>query len=265
MGWGEVIAVAPSFPRPRNFPETSLDTRSLPATYTVAMQAGDVHGYLVVVARTENRYRREVLWLCRCTECGLDKLLRARQITGEKRAVCPHRPKQDHPLYNSWRGMRERCYHKNHRKFRLYGARGIRVCERWRRDFWAFVADVGPRPSARHSLDRIDVNGDYCPENCRWATHAEQSRNRTDNVIVEYQGKRVLFCDLPRSSSVSMELARARWRHGWPLDKALTRAPRLYRRKPNGLAQADLPDHRPSTEPVEAVGLGAGADVVRSS
>lgn len=83
----------------------------------------------------------------------------------------------EHPLYSTWRGMVERCTYEKHKDFASYGGRGITVCDRWRDDFWAFVADMGSRPNGR-TLDRIDGDGPYCPDNCRWATHSEQRFNQ---------------------------------------------------------------------------------------
>lgn len=91
-----------------------------------------------------------------------------------------------HPLYQTWRGMKSRCESPTCDHFGHYGARGIRVCERWTDDFCQFSADAGVRPSGM-TVDRIDSLGNYEPGNCRWATKADQQRNKRSNI--SHQGK----------------------------------------------------------------------------
>lgn len=105
---------------------------------------------------------------------------------------------RDHPLYGIYSSMITRCYNKNRKGYKDYGGRGIKVCDRWLGDlgFENFINDMGERPSLKHSIDRIDVNGDYCPENCRWATQKEQGNNKTTNVYLQCGDKKITASQL---------------------------------------------------------------------
>ena len=93
------------------------------------------------------------------------------------------------PEYRSWSSMKTRCYNKNTEQYSEYGGRGISICERWRNSFEYFLEDMGERPSLKHTLDRYpDMNGNYEPGNCRWATWQEQIRNRRNSVTLEIDG-----------------------------------------------------------------------------
>ena len=93
------------------------------------------------------------------------------------------------PEHRSWNAMKARCYNPNVRSYKDYGARGIRVCKEWCESFEKFLEDMGQRPTPKHTLDRKDLNGDYTPQNCRWATISEQNNNNRANRRITYMGR----------------------------------------------------------------------------
>lgn len=104
-----------------------------------------------------------------------------------------HTEDTHHPLYETWRGMKKRCYDIHNASFPSYGAKGIIVCERWLgpNGFKNFIKDMGDKPSPSHTLDRIDPKGNYAPENCRWLTRIEQNLNQNTTSSTPYiYGKR---------------------------------------------------------------------------
>lgn len=128
------------------------------------------------------------------------------------------------PEYTAWANMIARCEDQNRTAdWPLYGGRGITVCARWRSSFEAFLADIGRRPSARHSIDRIDTDGHYEPGNVRWAAPEVQHNNRRDNRIVQYRGERMTFTQAWRASErvVSFGVAHSRFKRGWPAGAAI--------------------------------------------
>ena len=97
------------------------------------------------------------------------------------------------PEYGVWKGMYYRCLNPDCTNWANYGGRGITVCKEWLEQggFERFLRHIGRRPSPKHQIDRIDNNGNYCEENCRWATKKEQSRNKRDSLMIEYKGKKM--------------------------------------------------------------------------
>jgi len=146
----------------------------------------------------------------------------------------------EHPLYFRWRGMIKRCHSPGSDAYANYGHRGIVVCQRWREDFWAFVADVGTPPSPHHTLERIDNDGPYEPGNVRWATYLEQRNNTRFNRVLELNGRRQTVSQWAREMGVSRGLILGRLQHGWSIEDAILlpsqRWPRRAERKA-GLAQ----------------------------
>ena len=118
------------------------------------------------------------------------------------------------PEYRTWQHMIGRCTCPTDKTFHRYGARGISVCDRWLKSFDQFLFDMGRRPSAAHSLDRINNSGDYEPENCRWATRREQANNRSSTITVSHFGRNELLTDLADSSGHTYSTIYYRYRAG---------------------------------------------------
>lgn len=127
--------------------------------------------------------------------------------------------------YKVWQGIVSRCTVPSDGRFPQYGAAGIGICDRWRENFATFLADVGERPSRRHSLDRIDNTKGYEPGNVRWATRAEQARNRKSNRFVEFRGERLCITDLAQRFGLSSATLAGRLNRGWPIERAVAEAP----------------------------------------
>lgn len=159
--------------------------------------------FRVFAGKDKNGWRLTRLWAVYQCDCGKRFLMQCRSDRGTKSCGCfaketarqlliGNTHKRTHnaistPEYKSWRQMKGRCNSRNHTEFSRYGGRGITVCERWN-SFELFLEDMGKRPSGS-SIDRIDVNGNYCPENCKWSTAKEQARNKRNNVVLTIDGE----------------------------------------------------------------------------
>jgi hypothetical protein len=118
-----------------------------------------------------------------------------------------------------WRGIKDRCYNPNRPEYKLYGGRGVVMCDEWKNDFTAFYRDMGVRPTPQHSVERIDTNGNYEPSNCRWATRVEQQNNMRKNVHVEYKGEVLTLGQLWRRTEVCRSTFYSWHFHGNLLDR----------------------------------------------
>jgi hypothetical protein len=125
-------------------------------------------------------------------------------------------------LYRIWIGMKVRCYDSNHQQYHNYGGRGIKVCDRWLNSFCNFLSDMGNPPVDKKSLDRIDVNGNYEPINCRWSDRFQQQNNKRNNRIVEHEGKRLTISQWSILTGLHKHTIRVRLNSGWSSIDALT-------------------------------------------
>lgn len=135
----------------------------------------------------------------------------------------PTRKTPRESMYGTWNSMMARCYNEKHAKYPLYGARGLRVCRRWH-TFQNFVDDMGMRPSGL-MLERIDNDKGYSPENCKWATYAEQIRNRNITVWLTHDGKTMCIKDWADHLGISYSTLKERLRQGYSTELALTMKP----------------------------------------
>ena len=124
------------------------------------------------------------------------------------------------PEHKAWNQLKVRCTAPKSKYFHLYGGRGITVCDRWLK-FENFYADVGPRPSPKHSLDRINVNGNYEPGNVRWTTMKVQQRNRTNNRHLEWAGMSMTLAEWCERAEMNYKTVHTRLTDGWPWPQAL--------------------------------------------
>ena len=124
--------------------------------------------------------------------------------------------------YKTWEAMVRRCHVPSTAHFEHYGGRGIKVTDEWRQSFVSFLRDMGTKPPGSW-IDRIDNNDDYKPGNCRWATHAEQQRNRRNNIQMSFNGETRCLAEWARLIGIKEDTLRMRVKRGWSYDKALTK------------------------------------------
>lgn len=122
--------------------------------------------------------------------------------------------RQQRPEYSIWLEVKRRCYNPNFKDFKNYGGRGIKMCDEWKSSFSNFYNSLGQRPTPKHQIDRIDNEGNYEPDNCRWATRREQANNKRNNRLVTIHGKTKTFSGWSDETGLSRELIRDRYYKG---------------------------------------------------
>ena len=199
---------------------------------------GRTFGRLTVLYRVENDSSGKPKWLCKC-ECGNMKAVSAKHLKHGDVKSCGCLPKEhaktlhkinethgksNTRLYQVWEGMKQRCRPTS----KNYGARGIKMCKEWENfePFFEWAMSNGYDPGAKRlqcTLDRIDVNGDYCPENCRWIDNLSQQNNRQDNHKITFNGETHTLAEWSRILHMKNETLIARIeRYGWSVEKALS-------------------------------------------
>lgn len=200
---------------------------------------GAIFARLTVVGFAGRDRHNHPRWVCKC-ECGGDLIASAYSIRRgltkscgclkRERTAAMGRANRTHgmrrsPEWDVWSSMRNRCLNPRAQAYALYGGRGIKVCDRWKESFEAFLADMGPRPSPDHSLDRIDNDGDYEPGNCRWACRLTQGNNRRTSRYLTHGGRTQTLMEWSRETGLGYSTIRERLRRGWDVSAALTTPP----------------------------------------
>lgn len=191
---------------------------------------GQRFGRLLVTARLESDKRGNSRWLCKC-DCGNESTPLGQSLRSGVTISCGCAAKEINserstkhgasgtPAYKAWHQMIQRCTNPKNHKWHRYGARGIKVCERWL-SYEAFLEDMGPRPRGM-TLDRRENDGNYEIGNCRWATPLQQANNRSVNVTVEIDGEAMTISNACRRFGINRSTVAARIREGWEARAAI--------------------------------------------
>lgn len=182
-------------------------------------------GRWTVLCWTKKKYSEQI-WLCRC-DCGTEKeVIGGTLKTGKSKScgcyskeVSTKHGMEGTRIYNTWAQMLSRCNNPKAQSYPFYGAKGIKVCDRWK-EFLHFYADMGDRQEGK-TLDRIDSLKDYEPSNCRWAFHKEQARNKTNSKLHEWKGKMLTIAEIAENNGINRKVVENRIRRGMTMDDAI--------------------------------------------
>lgn len=200
--------------------------------------AGKKFARWLVIKRVDSEGNKSPHWLARC-DCGIERKVRGNHLRSKasRSCGCFNREKASRlnfihgmkgtETYACWKGMRGRCNTKSNSGFKNYGARGVRVCSRWK-DFCLFLNDMGVRPPGL-TIERIDNEQGYSPENCRWASRLEQNQNTRTVRLLTHNGQTMSMSAWGRELMISRRTISNRISWGWSVERALTMPARSIR------------------------------------
>jgi len=197
-------------------------------------------GRWLVLGRAPTKSSGHRYWRCQC-DCGVIREVYQVSLTrglshscgcyqSDKAAIMHYEHgygsrTNRNPTYTTWASMKGRCLNPNNGRYAQYGGRGITVCDRWRDSFEAFLADMGERPTHYHSLERIDNDGPYNPDNCRWATKIDQARNRRSSHLVTFNGETKTIAGWAEATDLNYDLIERRLNaQGWTPERTFRAA-----------------------------------------
>lgn len=208
----------------------------------------DITGHTInhwyVICESGRSKSGSATFLCRCTACGREKIVEGRSIRKgvSKSCGCVRVPREHHSrhnerLYGVWHGIMDRCNNKQSKQYKWYGARGIKVCHEWD-DYlafkdWAYSHGYDDSaPKYQCTIERLNTNGDYCPENCAWRTQKQQCNNKRDNHLLTFNGQTHTIQEWSEITGISKDTIRRRIVvYQWTVERALTEPTHVHRRK----------------------------------
>lgn len=190
---------------------------------------------LTVISETTRIHPKRPMYICLC-DCGTMKNVEGRRLREGVVKSCGCLSKEttksrstthgmtDSVEYKVWCGIKRRCLNKNDKRFQSYGGRGIKICDSWKNSFESFFSDMGYRPDG-FSIERIDVNGDYEPKNCKWIKLSSQASNKRSNIRITYNNTTRILSEWSMLTGIKPGTISARLNRGWSIKKSLSIIP----------------------------------------
>lgn len=198
---------------------------------------GKKFGYVEVLEKTDERKNGYIVYKCKCWKCGkiINKTLEhlaLRKKQGYNNMTCGCFDRKHNHLYKNglsntrlkyiYNGMKARCYNKNNPSYKYYGSRGIKICDEWLDDFEHFYNwAISNNYNEDLTIERIDNNGNYEPNNCKWATRLEQNRNRRNTTLLKYNNQIKTIKEWAEEYNIELVTLRTRINRGWNIERAL--------------------------------------------